>query len=148
MQELPNLKYRRWGYHPQGRPVDFYVEALVDQLPPDFVLPRYWRYVSKARFLYRWGDEGRTIWARTASYHLCLIDGDYVFRFWTDSANRALVDVSDPLAEELRAAGQLEVYTPPESTFRKTKPLYQRTEVEEPSDVISLLTAVKDLYQC
>lgn len=134
----PNFpKYTRAGHINLERPCDEFVQVACSLLPGTGVLPNRWRWISRESFRTRFKHLGPVVWAKTASYHMLLINGIYVFRIWTDSTQTALCDVSDELAASLEK--HFEVFDVPEKARTKTKPLTQRFRIKSKKDVKKLI---------
>lgn len=137
-----DFRYLRPGHVNLERPCDEFVTYATKLLPGSGVLPTRWRYVSKESFQRRHEDLGPVVWAKTASYHMLLINGVHVFRIWTDSPQTALCDVEDTLSDVLggKTIG-FEVMDIPPKTRRKTKPFTKRIRITSKKDVKQLLLA-------
>lgn len=119
--------YLRPGHVNLGRMSDKIVLRAVEVIPSSAtLLPPRWDYYNQRQFQDAYG-RGRFHWARTASYHLLLINGIHAFRSWTDTTHSCLVDVADATVPGLE--GTFEILDIPPSTRRKTRPFTKRVRV-------------------
>lgn len=130
-------KYLRPGHVNLDRLCDKLVIHAASSLPGTGELPSHWSWESQESFLERYASLGSIVWAKTASYHLLMINGKHIFRMWTDSPNYVLTDLCDELAADLK--DMFSVVDIPVSTYRKTKPMTKRTRLESTRDVEILL---------
>lgn len=127
------FKHLRPGHVNLNRACDVFVTTATTLLPGTGTLPQRWKYVSRESFSRRFKHLGPMVWAKTASYHMLLINGHYAFRIWTDSPDTALCDVRDELAERLSPF--FDILDIPKSTQKKTKPFTKRVRISRKSDV-------------
>lgn len=131
---MEDFKYFRTGHVNIGRHADVLVDHLRYLLPGTGELPQRWMYKNREKFLAKYLDDlGPVMWANTASYNMLLIDGKYIFRFWTDVASHCLVDVSNELAVEL--SSHFKVEDIPVSTYTKSKPFTKRIDISTKQEV-------------
>jgi hypothetical protein len=140
-----DFKHMRVGHIPLGRFCDEVVALATDQITTHGVLPRRWSWCSRDLFIDKYSCLGRSLWAKTASYHLLMIDGLHVFRIWTDVSKSCIVDINESLATLL--SSEYNVTDAPPSCYRKTKPMLKRFKVESLEDAQSLCIVVKNLYR-
>lgn len=140
-----DFKHLRVGHIPHGRFCDTVVAFAAAEIATQGVLPKRWSWQSRDLFLDKYASLGRALWAKTASYHLLMIDGLHVFRIWTDVAKSCIVDINESLATLL--SSEYNVIETPSSCYRKTKPMLKRFRVESLEDVQSLCIVVKNLYR-
>jgi len=131
------LKYLRPGHVNLDRPCDKIALHAAKCLPGTGEMPSHWQWESQESFLERYSDLGPLVWAKTASYHMLLINGRHAFRIWTDSPKTALTDVCNELAADL--VGVFDILDVPTSTQRKTKPMTKRIRLTSTRDVEILL---------
>lgn len=143
MTELDaNKKHQRFGHIHQDRFCDQVVDRATQLLPGDGVLPTRWLYKSQRDFVDRYKDLGQALWSKTASYHLLLVNGEYVLRIWTDSPDSAIVDIHDLLARVIMSP----VTEIPVSVAKKTRPLTKRTRVTDLSQIDEIIDMTKVLW--
>lgn len=135
-------KHERHGYSYQGRPVDEMVKTLVESLGSPPTLPKNW---SPRHFQSKYKELGRLLVAQTASYHVFLIDGKIVCRFWTNAANYALVDLSSLLVSFAQQAG-FETMDITEKSRMKLSPCIGRMYCEDPTIAYALAKWIRDAY--
>jgi hypothetical protein len=123
-----DFRYLRPGHVNLERSCDELATHLTKLLPGTGVLPAYWRWTSQEVFVEEYKELGSVVWAKSASYHMLLINGRHVFRLWTDSSKTIIVDLCTELADQL--ADTFEVQEVPESTYRKTKPMTKRIRIK------------------
>lgn len=139
MTELDaNKKHQRFGHIYQDRFCDHVVARATELLPGDGVLPPRWLYKSQGDFIIRYKNLGQTLWAKTASYHLLLVNGEHILRIWTDSPDSAIVDLHDVLVQLVTT----KVADIPASTRKKTYPFTKRTRVTDLSEIEDIMDLV------
>jgi len=135
-----NTSHLRPGHVNLERLCDKLVLRAVYLVPDSAVtLPPRWSYIDRLQFRADHGEQMFS-WAKTASYHLLLINGVHAFRAWTDSGRSCLVDVADATVPSLRET--FKVLDIPASTRRKTKPFTKRVRItsERQMDIVVMQT--------
>jgi len=148
---LDDFKQMRVGWIDQGRLCDEIVKAAVAALPGDNTLPPRWAWKTHDKFMDKYGGLGRILWAKTASYHLLVINGWHIIRIWTDSPRTCIVDLSDPVATFLRGQNYSGSFHPkvevvPESCARKCHPLTQRVRIQTVPDMQQVMSTIRSTY--
>ena len=135
--EIEQLKpYTRYGHIDLGRECDKMVNEAVTMFP-GMVLPRYWKYVSKERFIQRYGEG--IVWATTGSYHSMFFKGTMVMRIWTSSRTANVW-----MDTELEVP---ECSTPiPEGDLKKCRPLTRRVLISSQDMMKTTLNFLKTQY--
>lgn len=136
-----DFRYLRPGHVDLERPCDEMVKYLTELLPGTGVLPKRWSWRSRQYFRDKYGDLGPIVWAKTASYHLLILEGVHALRVWTDSPNSCLVDVPTECTAELKKRG-FEILDVPKSTRRKTKPFVYRVRAESKQHIAKIVLVV------
>lgn len=136
-----DFKYLRTGYIPGDRQADAIVSAMTDLFPGEGIMPSRWRWDSQDKFLEKYASLGRLLWAKTASYHLLMLNGLHICRVWTDSANTCVLDVNDNLARSLSDVEDI-----PESCDRKCKPFSKRTRLYSVDQAKTFMELVSKTY--
>ncbi len=127
-----NAKYVRIGYCPDGRDCDIVIDTITKHIPGNGVLPPRWVYKNLTRFTSKYSNLGTILWAKTASYHLLVVNGHRLCRVWTDTKHKCLIDIADPLDDG-------SAFPIPSSTYRKSKPFSKRIiGTEETADKLGL----------
>lgn len=127
-EDIRNLKHIRVGPMDQGRMCDKIANAAMEVVDGN-VLPPRWYWKSREDFKSRFPSP--IMWSKTQSFRLLIVDGLHSLRVWTDSPDSCLVDIADHLVPEFKALG-LDVFTIPESSLKKTKPLTKRVRITDP----------------
>lgn len=135
----PEKKHQRLGHISHERFCDDVVARAVELLPGDGELPSRWTYGSYAEFVSKYSDLGQILWAKTASYHALIIDGEYVLRIWTDTPNRCIVDIHELLTKLVG----LPVSECPASVLKKSRPLTKRVVVTQLSEIEEILELIQ-----
>lgn len=138
-------KYERHGYFDMGRPVDQSIRRFVHELNYPFELPKTW---SRRTMLDNWGDQGKVLLAKTASYHTIFVDGNAAVRVWTSAAGYAIVDLSHILVAKYRSLGMPVAQIPPKS--RNTKKFAEfggRTHIKNEEDAVRIANILKETYK-
>lgn len=140
------LRYKRLGYINEDRHSDSIV-GVADSVIPGELLPRIWRYGSREDFLKRYESLGPVLWAKTANYHLLMVNGFYILRVWTaqKTTKTCLVDLCETVASTLFAQGWT-VVDIPSGSLVKCRPLKRRTKVSSPDEMVRLLSIVRSIY--
>lgn len=136
-------KHERVGYAYQGRPVDEMVRVLVESLGSPTTLPKNW---SPRHFQSKYKDLGRLLVSQTASYHVFLVDGVIVCRFWTNAANLALVDLSSHLLSYAQRNG-VDTFDVPKNSVTKLHPCTGRIYCKDTIIAEALAKWIKDAYR-
>lgn len=143
-EEEDDWRYLRPGFVETGTNSDKLVRYAAEKLPGG-TLPQRWAWKSQDSFLDRFGDLGKYIWAKTASYHMLMVGGRHAFRIWNDCPQTALVDVDVALVPDL--ADVYDVMEIPPSTYKKTKPMTKRIRIESTKDVDLLIAVTLKAFQ-
>jgi len=142
---IDDLRYMRVGYINNFRHVDNIIDVVTKAIPGEGTLPLRWRWGSLDKFLRRYGDLGKILWAKTASYHLLMINGHHVMRLWTDTPATCIIDLSVNVATTLVGLG-FTIEDTPVSCERKCKPLFKRVRIYNVEEADKLAAAVKQTY--
>lgn len=144
IDELAKLKNVRYGYIPQERWCDTVVACVTEKLPGDGVLPAQWKYVNKDFFLNKYAHLGPVLWAKTASFHLLILNGYRLCRIWTNTQKTCWVDVNDPVANQMCSVEDI-----PGSCLKKSIPLTKRISFDNRLDypwAEDLCETIKSIY--
>lgn len=142
---IDDLKYMRVGYINNSTHVDSIIDAVTKAIPGEGVLPHRWRWGSLDKFIRKYGDLGKILWAKTASYHLLMINGHHSMRLWTDTPATCIIDLALNVATMLSSMG-FTIEDVPESCERKCKPLNKRVRIYSIEEAERLVTAIKQTY--
>lgn len=137
--DLTPVKYERVGYCPSDRYCDTIVELFTKVIPGDGVLPSRWAYKNHNYFTNKHGNLGTVLWAKTASYHLLMINGHHICRIWTDVERRCFIDIASHLDDG-------KAVPIPEKNVRKCKPFTKRFTVVTDTTVSTLTKRIKTQY--
>ena len=125
MTELDSFKYLRTGYVNRARVSDLLVQAFVEVLPGDGVMPLHWKAPrSHQEYLERYPESGKVAWAKSNSSHTLLVEGRPVLRIWTDAKNHCWIDVHDRLGKHYYAV----LSDTPVGCARKSRPFKMRVK--------------------
>lgn len=139
---LVETKYQRVGHVDYGRVCDHLVSHCTSLLQGG-TLPKRWKYKDPATFLEQFGTG--THWAKTKSYHAYYIEGNCIFRIWTNSGQRyAWVDVLELLGIPL--AVSIDVENIPQGSMFKCKPMVYRFKATTVEEIDFLVSLVKEIY--
>ena len=142
--ELLETKYKRLGHIDAGKVSDKLAIYCHDTILGDR-LPKRWKYESSGKFVEQFGEGVK--WAITASYHGLFLDGEYIFRIWTDTGkDRAIVDINSHLYPTLLLS-YFSIDRIPLGSHRKSKPMVYRIEVKDTKDIDTLIESVHKLYK-
>ncbi len=138
-------KYSRREYVNLGRRVDDLATSLRDSLGAFYEVPKGW---SRSDSIVE-----KVALKITKSYHALIIKGVVVARMWTDTPNRATIDVVPELVSSLgalsRSAKEGHMSEPeriPETCWAKTKPCTHRVSVFTEHIVNAIADTIKDRF--
>lgn len=137
-------KYRRIGYVDQGRKSDKLAQYAFSLLPGADMPPRF-NIRSREAFLAKFGDLGAVVWSRSASSHLLILKGYYVFRIWTATGN-PVTDIADPLIGPMRERFDVSDEVGP-GIYRKITPMKRRITLSTEEDVDFLVLHAINTYR-
>ena len=133
-------RYDRLGHINEGRLCDELSMRAFDHFP-GAILPKRWKWDSD--FVDTYGDG--FFWAITKSYHALFINGNYVFRIWTNADTPyAWVDLVGPLVVPLDMC--VDVFDIPEGSRHKCRPMISRGKFIEKEQIDRLAQVVRSMY--
>lgn len=116
-------KFARTGYVNQARPVDIALQRMLVVFEDPPVLPMNW---NPTNFATKWAPLGKLLTSRTSSYHAFLVNGVCVLRYWTNSANHALIDVVPELLDRVKNLPVLNLQPVSPGSLKKHRPCTYR----------------------
>lgn len=137
-------KYGRSGYYSKGNHSDLLLSYLTSKVKTTGTLPKRWFYVEPSSFIKRYGHLGNVLWAASSSSHTLLLNGNKLFRLWTDAKNHCFLDLNPLLAD--KCAFTLDVGDIPAGNIKKCKPFKKRTLITTLKQLQELLIAIKGIY--
>jgi hypothetical protein len=145
LKELEELRYVRVGWQDYERPCDAIAKAVHSEFEGE-ILPLHWQWRSLEHFLAKYG-ETPIMWAKSASFHMMLINGFHVLRIWTDSSKSCFVDVNDVIYYELTTSELKHLVEPiPTKCVKKSKPMNFRLKIKTIDEAKVIVNAVKRIY--
>jgi len=145
LEELEALKYVRVGWQDYERACDAIAKAVHSEFEGE-TLPLHWQWRSLEHFMSKYGSSP-IMWAKSASFHMLMINGHHVLRIWTDSAKSCFVDVNDVIYYELTTSSLKELLEPlPTTCVKKSKPMNFRLKIKTVDQAQVIVNAVKRIY--
>ena len=133
-------KYHRFGYMPDDGNECHTLASYAQSFYPDAAtMPSHWHYRDYEYFQKKHGHLGNEIWSLTKSYHLLILNGHRVARFWTDTSV-CRVDLSSNVAAVLARNGY-------DVNHKSRDPFQHRMIASSKGDIELIMATIKDVYR-
>lgn len=133
-------KYFRPGYISEGEEKTSHTLAdYAFTFYPDIErMPKHWHYRSHEYFMKKHGHLGERVWSLTKSYHLYILNGQRVARFWTDTGV-CRVDLAPGIAAALSKRGI-------KTNHQSRAPFEHRMIATSKEDIEAVMRSFKEIY--